>query len=137
MRLTLDCNVLIGAGLAEARQASRGADQALRHDLAVAVLVVPERVSFGLVDPSDEVYLATAVAGSAELLATGNSRHVTAAAYGAVRLVSPAAGILLLGRPAESPTGNPPPLARLTGTDLPTARHVWGRALPSHPPDPA
>ena len=62
--------------------------------------MVPERVSFGLVDPSDEVYLATAVAGSAELVATGNSRHVTAAAYGAVRLVSPAAGILLLGRPA-------------------------------------
>ncbi len=68
--------------------------------------MVPREVSFGLVDPFDEVYLAKAVAGSAELLVTGNSRHFTAAAYGAVRAVSPAAAIQVLGRPPESLTSD-------------------------------
>ena len=56
----------------------------------VATLVEPADVAFGLADPDDEVYLATAMAGDA-LLITGNSRHFTEPRYGSVEVFSPRA----------------------------------------------
>ena len=54
----------------------------------LAVLVEPANIVFGLRDPDDEVYLATATAGDA-LLITGNTRDFTEARYGSVEVWSP------------------------------------------------
>jgi predicted nucleic acid-binding protein len=44
-----------------------------------------------LSDPGDEGYLATAVAGGAEALVTGNRRHFVLDRYDAVEILSPRA----------------------------------------------
>ena len=54
----------------------------------LAVRVEPADVVFGLRDPDDEVYLATATAGGAVLI-TGNTRDFTEPRYGAVEIWSP------------------------------------------------
>ncbi len=54
----------------------------------VATAVEPEDAEFGLRDPDDEIYLATAAAGGAFLI-TGNSRDVTEPRYGPVVILSP------------------------------------------------
>ena len=56
----------------------------------LAVRVEPADVVFGLRDPDDEVYLATATAGGAVLI-TGNTRDFTEARYGTVEVWSPRA----------------------------------------------
>ena len=56
----------------------------------LAVRVEPADIVFGLRDPDDEVYLATATAGHAVLI-TGNTRDFTEARYGAVEVWSPRA----------------------------------------------
>jgi uncharacterized protein len=57
----------------------------------VALLVEPRPGSlFGLIDPDDEIYLATALAGQAEVLITGNVRHFPALRYGPVAILRPA-----------------------------------------------
>ena len=56
----------------------------------LAVRVEPADVVFGLGDPDDEVYLATATAGGAVLI-TGNTRDFTEARYGSVEVWSPRA----------------------------------------------
>ena len=56
----------------------------------VAVLVKPVEATFGLGDPDDEVYLATAAASDA-ILITGNSRDFTRRRYGSVKVFSPRA----------------------------------------------
>ena len=57
----------------------------------VALLVEPSREgSFGLTDPDDEVYLATALAGRADVLITGNIRHFPAPRYGQIAILGPA-----------------------------------------------
>ena len=53
-----------------------------------ALFVEPNDVAFGLRDPDDEVYLATAMAGDAVLI-TGNRRDFTERRYGAVKVLSP------------------------------------------------
>ena len=55
-----------------------------------AVFVEPADIVFGLRDPDDEVYLATAAAGGAVLI-TGNSRDFTDPRYGPVEIFSPRA----------------------------------------------
>ena len=54
----------------------------------VAIVVEPANVVFGLRDPDDEVYLATAMAGDAVLI-TGNRRDFTKPRYGPVEIFSP------------------------------------------------
>ena len=54
----------------------------------LAVFVEPDEVVFGLRDPDDEVYLATAMAGGAMLI-TGNRLDFTAPRYGPVEVFSP------------------------------------------------
>ena len=54
----------------------------------LAVTVEPADLMFGLRDPDDEVYLATAAAGGA-ILITGNTAELHAAAKGAVEIWTP------------------------------------------------
>ena len=56
----------------------------------VAAVVEPADAVFGLSDPDDEVYLATAMAGGAALI-TGNRRDFTEPRYGPVEIFSPRA----------------------------------------------
>ena len=56
----------------------------------LAVFVEPADVRFGLRDPDDEVYLATATVGGA-ILITGNRRDFTRTRYGSVEVLSPRA----------------------------------------------
>ena len=56
----------------------------------LAIVVEPAEVTFGLKDPDDEVYLASAVAGGAVLI-TGNRRDFTEPHYGPVEVFSPRA----------------------------------------------
>lgn len=56
----------------------------------MGTFVEPAEVSFGLGDPDDEIYLATATSGGAVLI-TGNSRDFTQSRYGFVRVFSPRA----------------------------------------------
>ena len=56
----------------------------------VAVFVEPADVAFGLRDPDDEIYLATATAAGAVLI-TGNKRDFTELRYGSVEIFSPRA----------------------------------------------
>ncbi len=56
----------------------------------VATVVEPADAVFGLNDPDDEVYLATAIAGGAVLI-TGNRRDFAKPWYGPVEIVSPRA----------------------------------------------
>ena len=54
----------------------------------IAIVVEPTDEVFGLNDPDDEVYLATAMAGDAVLI-TGNRRDFTEPRYGPVKIFSP------------------------------------------------
>lgn len=56
----------------------------------VASIVKPAACSFDLNDPDDEVYLATAISGGAEVLITGNVRHFPQPRYGPVEIHRPA-----------------------------------------------
>ena len=56
----------------------------------VAVIVEPADAVYGLRDPDDEVYLATAEAGGAVLI-TGNTRDFTEPRYGTVEVLTPRA----------------------------------------------
>lgn len=55
----------------------------------VASMVEPVPTRFGLADPDDEAYLATAVAGRAEILVTGNAKDFPGPSDHGVRIVSP------------------------------------------------
>lgn len=57
----------------------------------VALLVEPVPTTFGLADPADEVYLATAIAGAADALITGNIRDFTQQFYQSVEVLTPRA----------------------------------------------
>jgi predicted nucleic acid-binding protein len=57
----------------------------------VALLVEPPPgSSFGLSDPDDEIYLATALAGRADVLITGSIRHFPGVRYGPIAILRPA-----------------------------------------------
>ena len=54
----------------------------------LAMVVEPADIAFGLRDPDDEIYLATATASGAVLI-TGNHRDFTEPRYGSVDVLSP------------------------------------------------
>ena len=54
----------------------------------VSTMLEPTNATFGLRDPDDEIYLATATAGGAVLI-TGNSQDFTEPQYGSVVILSP------------------------------------------------
>ncbi|PCI40829.1 MAG: putative toxin-antitoxin system toxin component, PIN family [Rhodospirillaceae bacterium] len=54
----------------------------------VSMMVAPSNVVFGIRDPDDEVYLATAVAGGA-VVVTGNTKDFTKPKYGPVVILTP------------------------------------------------
>ena len=62
----------------------------IAHIQHVAVIVEPVDTVFGLRDPDDEVYLATAMAGGAVLI-TGNTRDFTEPRYATVEVLTPRA----------------------------------------------
>ena len=68
----------------------------------LAIVVEPADITYGLHDPDDEVYLATATAGGA-VLVTGNHRDFTEPRYGPVEVLSPR---VFLDRMTEHPTRN-------------------------------
>ncbi|MCW5700606.1 MAG: hypothetical protein KIT00_12270 [Rhodospirillales bacterium] len=55
----------------------------------VATPVDPSHIPFRLADADDEIYLATAVAGGAQALVTGNIRHFPDKIYGMVAVLTP------------------------------------------------
>lgn len=85
--------------LDEYREISHRLKQAQYRDVPLAIIdeiervatsVEPENITFGLGDSDDEIYLATAVAGSAVLI-TGNTKDFTKPKYGPVEILSPRA----------------------------------------------
>jgi putative PIN family toxin of toxin-antitoxin system len=56
---------------------------------AVGLFVDPPSTRFGLPDPGDEIYVAAAVAGDAEALITGNTRHFSGLREGKVQVLTP------------------------------------------------
>lgn len=61
------------------------------HLEAVGIMVDPVAGRFSLADPDDEAYLATAVAGRAEVLVTGNARDFVASPTHSINILSPRA----------------------------------------------
>ncbi len=55
----------------------------------VALTVEPAAIEFRLQDPDDEVYLATASAGDAQVLITGNIRHFPKRLYRGIEILTP------------------------------------------------
>jgi uncharacterized protein len=56
---------------------------------AVGLLVSVPLTGFALPDPADEIYLATAVAGGADALITGNTRHFEGCCGEKLQLLTP------------------------------------------------
>jgi uncharacterized protein len=56
---------------------------------AVGLLVSIPSTNFALPDPADEIYLATAVAGGADALITGNTRHFEGCCGVELQLLTP------------------------------------------------
>ena len=69
------------------RDALRAVIAEIEH---MAVMVEPADAVYGLRDPDDEVYLATAETGGAVLI-TGNTRDFTEPRYGTVEVLTPRA----------------------------------------------
>ncbi len=117
MKVVLDCHVVVAAARTDgacrkaidrvmrdhelilseyetvaARPAQASCREALevviREIARLAVTVEPADRAFGLRDPDDEVYLATAAAGGA-IPVTGNVRDFTKPRYGPVEIWSP------------------------------------------------
>ncbi len=97
MRVVIDCNVLVSAARSGGVCGKIIVEAIRDHEVVIAKPIVEEydaiagRLAvFGLNDPDDEVYLATAVAGGAVLI-TGNRRDFVKPRYGPVEIISPRA----------------------------------------------
>lgn len=75
----------------------------------VASFVEPAEHSFGLRDPDDEMHLATALAGQAEALITGNIRHFPAPRSGSIEILRPADFLARHGQRRRLPPLKPLP----------------------------
>lgn len=65
----------------------------------IAEMVSPVSKAPALPDPDDEIYLATALAGSAQFLVTGNQRHFPDSPYEQTEIISPAQFLQRPNRP--------------------------------------
>ncbi|MBF0610434.1 MAG: putative toxin-antitoxin system toxin component, PIN family [Magnetococcales bacterium] len=52
-------------------------------------VITPVALGFSMPDPKDEIYLATAMAGQADAIITGNLKHFPPLLCGPVRILSP------------------------------------------------
>jgi putative PIN family toxin of toxin-antitoxin system len=69
------------------------------RDIAVLVTGDLPKVNAVRADPSDDVYLATALAGAAPYLVTGDRKHLLALKeFAGVRIVTPGAFLAVLGK---------------------------------------
>ncbi|MBF0564052.1 MAG: putative toxin-antitoxin system toxin component, PIN family [Nitrospirae bacterium] len=57
--------------------------------LEVATIIEPAQGSFNLLDPKDEIYLATALAAKADALITGDHKHFPLSQYEGILILSP------------------------------------------------
>ena len=95
---TRDCEIVLSQAIVEEYREVAGRPKHARYSAAllaiveelerIAVFVEPADTAFGLRDPDDEIYLATATAGNAALI-TGNIRDFTQPRYGSVEVFSP------------------------------------------------
>jgi putative PIN family toxin of toxin-antitoxin system len=65
--------------------------------LKTATLVRPVPSPFLLPDPKDMIYLETALAGDADAIITGNTKHFPEASYADVRILTPRAFLEMTG----------------------------------------
>ncbi|MBV6341684.1 putative toxin-antitoxin system toxin component, PIN family, partial [Candidatus Magnetobacterium casense] len=61
----------------------------LSEILKAATIIEPAQYSFNLLDPDDEVYLATALTAKADVLITGDRKHFSFSQYEGILVLSP------------------------------------------------
>ena len=93
MKVVVDCNVLISAGINNKGTCRQFISEVARNHMELilreATFIRPISCLFRLPDPDDEIYLATALTVKADVLVTGNKKHFPLPRYGDVLILRP------------------------------------------------